>query len=370
VRTLALIAALTVLFLAPCLAADPPLNVRDFGAKGDGVTDDTPAIRAAFEAAQKRVISWQPVAGQCYVNSLPELFFPNGRYKLSAPITPTCHLRGEGNAVLEQADPNVDIITMQWCWRWRISGFTFLGGRNHLAIGNNNIDTGRIVIENCVFQNASGCAIKTGDQSFSTQLTVSNCVLYSCRQTLINYCDLAKIADTWISTAPAMKDQAVIENYGGLLLENICGVPMFDGNNDPRWIDNYAGVTCRNVRFGGEAGGFCAVVNKVHYAYKYPVIPSYIILDNCNVYCINNPKRRCAIYLEEVPNQIIVRDCVGFPDLPIVKVDGKLDLATYFKDAATRGEACLRFFIDPAQVELRLRELPEAMRKYEVGSRQ
>ena len=55
-----------------------------------------------------------------------------------------------------------------------------------------------------------------------------------------------------------------------------------------------------------------------------------------------------------------MRDCTGFPDLPVLKVSEKLDLNTYFKDAEVRGEACLRFFIDPAQVELRLRELARA----------
>jgi hypothetical protein len=74
------------------------------------------------------------------------------------------------------------------------------------------------------------------------------------------------------------------------------------------------------------------------------------------------------IYLEEVPNQIIVRDCNGFPDLPVVQVSEKLYLDTYFEDAKKRGEACLRFYIGPEQVELRLRELPEQMRPWEVGT--
>ncbi len=51
------------------------LNVRDFGAKGDGVTDDTTAI-------------------QCAINALPEnarLFFPEGRY-LSLPLSLKSHI--------------------------------------------------------------------------------------------------------------------------------------------------------------------------------------------------------------------------------------------------------------------------------------
>lgn len=346
------------------LAAD--LNVRDFGAKGDGVTDDTAAIQAAFAAAQKNIISQQPWEGQPYVSSLPVLHFPNGKYLLSAPLRPTCHMSGEGNAVLYQPDPKLDIIVFDNCWRWRLDGFTFLGGHDHLKLGNSDIDTGRIVIDRCVFQNASGVAIRMGDHTFSTLLTVSNCVFYNCLQVLINWCDMAGVTDTWITTARDMKNQAAIENHGWLTMEHVLGVPMVVEANDQRWIDNYNGVTCRDFRFGGEFGGFTAVVNKSHYNYTYPIHPNYVRLDACQVYCINNPKRRAAIWCDEIPNQIVVRDCTGFPDLPVVRVSDKLDLSTYFKEAEARGEVCLRYFIDPAQVELRLPELPEPMRKYQV----
>jgi hypothetical protein len=357
--------------IAPGLAADTPthrFNVRDFGAKGDGVTDDTAAINAAFAAAAKMVISEQPAPGEVYVSSLPEVYFPSGKYRLSAPINPTAHMVGEGNAVLYQPDRAVDIISSTFIWRWRISGFTFLGGRNQISIGNPNIDTGRIVIDKCVFQNSAGVAINIGDQSFSTQLTITDCVFYGCDQVLVTYCDMTKMGDSWITTPATMKNKAaIVEAHGWLLLDHICGVPLVTPENDQRWIDNYGGVTCRNVRFGGEGGGFTAVVNKVRYEHTYPVIPSYLIFEACNVYCWGNPKRRSMIYCEEIPNQITVRDCTGFPDLPAIAISDKINLDTYFDDAETRGEDCLRYLFDPDQVEFRNRELPEQMRPYQVG---
>jgi len=345
------------------------INVRDFGALGDGQADDTAAIRAAFAEAAKRIISEQPFPGRSYVTSLPTVFFPNGKYVLSEPLTPTANLLGEGNAILHQPDPAVDIIAWDWAWRWRVSGFTFLGGRHQLSLGNPNIDTGRIEIEDCVFHSASGVAVNIHEGSNSTQLTIDDCVMLYCDQALVNYCDMARIADTWVTTSPDMRGKAVFENHGLLLLENVLGVPLVTPENDQRWIDNYGGVTCRNVRFGGEGAGFTVAVNRARYDSEYPVIPTFLIFEACHVYAMGNPQRKAMLYLEEIPNQIVVRDCNGFPDLPVVMVPESLDLEAYLADARRRGEGCLRFSIGPEQVELRLRELPEALRPYDVSPR-
>lgn len=55
------------------------INVRDFGAKGDGVTDDTEAIQAAFDKA----------------GSTRSVFFPSGKYNVSS-VTANCSVYGEG----------------------------------------------------------------------------------------------------------------------------------------------------------------------------------------------------------------------------------------------------------------------------------
>ncbi len=45
------------------------LNVKDYGAKGDGVTDDSRAIQATLDEAGKETV-----------------FFPAGIYKITVPI--------------------------------------------------------------------------------------------------------------------------------------------------------------------------------------------------------------------------------------------------------------------------------------------
>jgi len=63
-------------------AADQkPINVKDFGAKGDGVTDDTAAINAAIVAAQKQ--------GPGAVVSLP-----SGRYKTALGAEKSIRIKG------------------------------------------------------------------------------------------------------------------------------------------------------------------------------------------------------------------------------------------------------------------------------------
>jgi hypothetical protein len=180
---------------------------------------------------------------------------------------------------------------------------------------------------------------------------------------------MAVLADSWISSSREMKGKAVIVNRSGsLLLENICGVPGVQRDNDQRWIDNYSTVTARNFRFGGESAGFTAVVNFAPYDYTYPVTPAAVVLDSCDIYALGNPQRRAAIFCEEVPNQIVVRNCRGLCDLPVVKVAEKLALDTYFDNAEQR-RACLKFVIGQENVEVfdSNRDLPEPMRPYQAN---
>jgi len=373
---LPIFSALALLAVGTSVRAEPADNrdrpttfcVTDFGAKGDGQADDTKAIQAAFDAAAKKTWSEQ-YPGSAYFITKPVVFFPSGKYLVSDTIKVGADVEGEGTAVIQQKTADRDIFFHADTWRWQLSGLTFVAGRHHLDIGNNNIDTGRIIIEKCAFYKAAGAAVKVRKGSNSTQISIRDCVFVHCDQALVNYCDMALLADSWISSSREMKDKAVIENRSGsLLLENICGVPDVNRDNDQRWIDNYSTVTARNFRFGGESAGFTAVVNFAPYDSTYPVTPTAVVLDSCDIYALGNTKRRAAIFCEEVPNQIIVRNCRGLCDLPVVGVSEELDLNTYF-DNAERRRACLRFALGEENVEVfdSNRDLPESMRPYQAN---
>jgi hypothetical protein len=180
---------LPLLALAESEARPTNFNVKDFGAKGDGRTDDTKAIQAAFDAAGKKTWSEQ-YPGSAYFISMPVVFFPSGKYLLSDTINVGVNVQGEGTAILQQEKPDKDIFAGTFSWRWQLSGLTLVAGRHHMDIGNPNIDTGRIIIEKCAFYSAAGTAVRVREGSNSTQISIRDCVFIQCDQALVNYCDM------------------------------------------------------------------------------------------------------------------------------------------------------------------------------------
>lgn len=72
------------------------INVKDYGAVGDGVTDDAPAINAAIAVAAAASLGITPTAGNGIV------FFPAGTYLVNSPID----LTNKFGVTLQGAGPN------------------------------------------------------------------------------------------------------------------------------------------------------------------------------------------------------------------------------------------------------------------------
>ena len=332
------------------------INVRRFGAKGDGKTDDTEAVRAAFAALAKRNMTDRAPEDGLYYSVFPEMIFPAGKYLVSDTIDITgAVIRGLGYAAIIQTDKEKDVFRSAHAWRMTITGLTFIGGRNQLDLGNANIDTGMVTIDDCRFYHANGVAVTMREKSNSTDLVIRNCLFAYNEQSLVSHCDHTVLRDSWITTGKAMNNKATIENRGWFMnIENIIGVPIARGL-DQRWIDNYGSkLTARACRFGGESGGFTAVVNFTRFSNEAE--GTWVVLEDCFVSSLSNNQRLCAVHLEAVPNQVVVRDCI-LVGMPAVKVSPKLDLQTYF-DGAKPG--MLRFDIGGNVGEFN-DALPEAM---------
>lgn len=89
---------------------DDIINIRDFGATGDGTTDDTSAINRAIQQIYKSTVSpSQPLARRT-------IYFPGGTYLITTPvlIPPFAKLIGDGpgSAVIKQLNGNRSVANI------------------------------------------------------------------------------------------------------------------------------------------------------------------------------------------------------------------------------------------------------------------
>lgn len=337
------------------------INVKDFGAKGDGVTDDTDAIRAAFKAAhdykqKKMTPNYHQKYG--YFTTFPEVYFPSGHYIIHDTIDISGpNIRGEGYAAIEQKDPQKDIFYCSSTWQRTIEGLTFLGGKKHLNLGNKNLDKGLVEIRDCKFYHSGDVAVQMRKGSYSTTFQIRSCLFKECEQAVIGNSDYTVIRDTWITSSRKMKnDKAVIENrHGTMTLDHIVGVPLVSGA-DQRWVDNHGNLVCKEVRFGGEGGGFTPIIN---FAKRQPAeYGPYIVVEDSLV-CAQGakPSRKCAVYLEEIPNTVSIQRS-ALLGVKAISISPNIDLKTYF---AGVKPGMLQFTIEDNMGEF-VGDLPELLK--------
>ena len=151
-----------------CLTSSFAVNVRDFGARGDGMSDDTAAIQKAVFYLSDRIKmdrfrredGWYRGTSETHVD---ELLFPEGTYKISHTIFApgAVSWRGKGKVKIIQTAPGKDIL---YCERYRRAMFdnlTFSGGQTHLQLWNRNWNASSVSIRNCVFENAGAPAVRS-----------------------------------------------------------------------------------------------------------------------------------------------------------------------------------------------------------------
>ena len=311
------------------------INVRDYGARGDGETDDTESIRAAVKAAACKYSNSSIIGA--YIQSGPALIFPSGRYLISDEIVvDVClEIEGDGRPIIVQKAADKNVFVNHNAWRQSIRNLTFEGGKNQIDFKNPNIDTGQLIVEHCRFYGASGAAIR--NEVISTTIKITDCVFLRCRQIWCNVnSDQSVMRDCWLWPKEGMDDFAAIEHHSGMMtIENICGVPSA-GSRTRRWIDNHAEwLTLRRFRFGGEEAGMTPVYN--YRKYTRTILDGNhlsdlgvnIILDDCFI-VDNGSDEKCAVYCLEVPNLLRVTNSTLCSGIEAIRVDEKIDLSKYF----------------------------------------
>ncbi len=118
----------------PCNAHAKAINVTDFGAKGDGTTDNFKAFESAFAYASRCQVSQVHVAAGTYS------FYPDGpAHGLQLPSNISFYGDGIGKSVLKVANgkPNADYDSLLWARNQdnvEIRGMTMVG--NNVVVNN------------------------------------------------------------------------------------------------------------------------------------------------------------------------------------------------------------------------------------------
>ncbi|MFN5464059.1 MAG: glycosyl hydrolase family 28-related protein [Cyanobacteriota bacterium] len=262
-------------------AGSSPVNVKWFGAKGDGSTNDTAALQRAIAALTPALNSpWVCAPAECAGNqiqedSFPELLFPSGHYVIDQELFPVIvgltelRIRGEGQPILRQTNSTANTIRVTSINKVWIEGLSFVGGANQVRYENGNNDASGLTIRDCNFFGSQATAV-TVTNPFSTPVVgISGTALIercTFRQSVGAVLDNSAmehfdVRNSWVSFIGDAFDGPVFINGSAaafaclLRMQSMMLVPPPSRSLQRRWIDNYGRFVALDCRFGGEEGG-------------------------------------------------------------------------------------------------------------------
>ena len=154
-----------VMAALPCLAM-ANIDVRAFGAKGDGVTDDTAAIQRAADAMNGPEIGREtrclPGCNMKYVDGpYPAVVFPAGTYRVTGPVVFTGNVKlvGEGGAKIVNDTRDQETFYVRDNHHMTVENLAFEGGAVHLRQWTRNRDISYLKVSGCSFKGASDTAV-------------------------------------------------------------------------------------------------------------------------------------------------------------------------------------------------------------------
>ena len=381
-----------------------PAQIADVQA-GTYSLDLTVPIQNFLDYLATTLIAGQVTSGAFTTSgtgSLARGYIPNGGYKITGALTASSYIDLLGDrSILKQFTDSQDIIQCD-IYQVRIKSLQFVGGRQHLRLFNQNINSTMVHIEDCDFFLSRDYAIKTFSTHatwthLSTDLTIRNCRFIANNKILDNCCDNAVFDNCWLQADKQnlTPSTASIQNKGrsatdldaqtrlrikDCFLIPAVGTEGVDRVNNVRWIDNYCSFTATHSRFGGEFGGMSICWNFQPPVTASPWNTTEVTFEGCQLFA--GPDVRtdsCVIGIQgAVPNRITVKNCSGPVNRPIVANLSSLNIDTFMSDFETASgrKAYDWFKVDISSVSHDIwaiagrTAIPDALYKYVVRGRQ
>lgn len=287
------------------------IDVKWFGAKGDGVNDDSDAIIASKEYVQSLILSgnsgiWNP--GGATINPSSGTahiwFFSSGVYSITKALSGSAQelnymtIEGERAAIVP-INQTIDVFGGIG-YNNTFKGLIFRGGNRHLIGNNNNTNSTTFIIDECEFINPEEAAIDLGifgvtaTNMHSAIVNLANSKFRIAESSTGNgYCifggaDNVNVNNCWVQTSNLV---AFSHGEGILSLTNITGVPEnnVSGENGSCWVEmtgqsDASILKISNFRAGGEGGGRTLVRCNQSLDTSAPRIPSVIDLKDSSVF--------------------------------------------------------------------------------------
>ena len=202
------------------------LNVRDFGAVGDGNTDDTDAIQAALDEAYGTADAPHGGSEGRYANRA--VYFPNGWYITSRPLTlrsvAGAHIYGEGrlSTNIQNNTPESSVLVTNGMMYSKVERLSLTGKLSGTgSVFDMNWDnTGSASLQSNTFADVSfgggSYGLKIGDGGYmGSEILILNCYLNACAVAGIYVGNYNAIAISVIGGNISECDKGIWVKHGG-----------------------------------------------------------------------------------------------------------------------------------------------------------